>query len=85
MHHAVTSVLDMNKEPKNLDPCMPKNHHAVTIVLGTEAEAGDLDHHHHNITIAQGTEEKDDDLDLQDTHTTTKTTKSRWGHHASLT
>jgi hypothetical protein len=84
MHHVVTSVLDMKEEPKNLDPRMPKNHHAITIVLGTEAEVDDLDRHHHNITIAQDTEEKANDLDLHDTHTTTKTMKSRWGHHASL-
>jgi hypothetical protein len=63
---------------------MPKNHHAVTIVLSAEAEADHLGRHHHNTTIAQGTEEEFNDPDLHDTHTIMKMTKSRWGHHASL-
>jgi hypothetical protein len=84
MHHAITSVLDTREGPENLGPCMPKNHHAVTIVLGAEAEADHLGCHDHNTTIAQGTEEEVNDPDLHDTHTITKMTKSRWGHHASL-
>jgi hypothetical protein len=59
---------------------MPKNHHAITIVLGIEAESDDLGRHHHNATIALGMEEEVDNLDLHDTHTTTRTMKLRWGH-----
>jgi hypothetical protein len=64
---------------------MPKNHHAITRVLGTEAKADDLGLCHHGITIAQDTEEEVDDPDLHDIHMTTKTTKLRWVRHALLT
>jgi hypothetical protein len=83
-HHAITSVLDMREEPKNLDPRMPKNRHSVTVVLGTEAEADELGLHHQDNTISRDTEKEVDDLDLHDINTTMKTTKSRCGHPALL-
>jgi hypothetical protein len=50
-------------------------------VLGTEAAVDDLEHHHQSDTKAQSMEEPED-LGLQAKHTTTKTMKRRWGHHA---
>jgi hypothetical protein len=78
------SVLDTKEEPEDLGPCMPKNHHAITIVLGMEIESYDPGLHHHDTTIAQGTEEEVDVPDPRDIHMITKTTKLRWGHHVSL-
>jgi hypothetical protein len=63
---------------------MPKNHRAITTVLGEEAEDDNLGLHHHDTIIAQGTKGEVDDPDLCDIHTTTKMMKLRWGHHASL-
>jgi hypothetical protein len=65
-------------EPINLD------HHAVTIVLGTEAAVDDLEHHHQNDTEARSMEETEDP-GLQAKPTITKMTKKKWGHHALLT
>jgi hypothetical protein len=64
----------MKEEPENLGPRKLKDHHTVTTVLGTGAEADDPDLHHHGTTIAHDMEEAKDP-NLQDIHTTTKTTK----------
>jgi hypothetical protein len=37
-----------------------QDHRAVTIVLGTEAAADDLEHHHQGNTKARSTEEPED-------------------------
>jgi hypothetical protein len=60
------------------------DHHAITAVLGAEAGVNDPGHHHQNTTTAQGIEEPEDPS-LLGKHTTTKTMKKRWEHHALLT
>jgi hypothetical protein len=59
------------------------DHHAITIVLSTEAGVDDLGHRHQNTTTAQGTREPKDPS-LPGKHRTMKTTKKRWEHHALL-
>jgi hypothetical protein len=56
-HHDVTPALGTMKGPKDLGPCISRNHHAITIVFGMEIEVDDPDLHHHNTTVAQGTKE----------------------------
>jgi hypothetical protein len=58
-----------------------QDHHAVTTVLGTEAEVDDLKRHHQGDTTVQRTKEPDDP-ELPIEHMTTKTMKRRWGRHA---
>jgi hypothetical protein len=67
-HHVAT------EEPTGLDPRIETSHHAIIIVLGTEAKVDVQDLSHQDITIAHGREEAKDP-NHQDTHTTTKTTK----------
>jgi hypothetical protein len=73
----------MKEKPEDLSPRMLKNHHAITIVLGAEAEVDDPDLHHHNTTIAHDMEEAKGP-NLQDIRTTTKMTKYKWERHALL-
>jgi hypothetical protein len=58
-----------------------QDHHAVTTVLGIEAEVDDLERHHQGDTTVQSIKEPDDP-ELPTKHMTTKTTKRRWGRHA---
>jgi hypothetical protein len=67
----------ITKERINLD------HHAITAVLGAGVVADDLGHHHEDTTKAQSMEEPEGP-ELPPRHTTTKTTKKRWGHRALL-
>jgi hypothetical protein len=72
----------MRVEPKDLDRRMPKNHHALTIVLGIEVDDPGL--HHHDTTIAQSMGEEVDDPKIHDIYTTMRTMKLRWGRHDLL-
>jgi hypothetical protein len=72
------------KELTNLDPQTKISHHAITIVLGTKARVDDHALHHQS-TITTHDMKETEDLNLQSTHTTMKTTKRRWEHHALLT
>jgi hypothetical protein len=61
-----------------------QGHNVVTIVLGTEVAADDLEHHHQGDTKVRSMEEPED-LGPPQRHTTMKMTKKRWGHRALLT
>jgi hypothetical protein len=87
MHRAALQGLKMvgNKlSAKEEEAYHNKDHHAVTIVLGTEAVVDDLEHHHQDDTEARSMEEPKDP-GLQTKHKTTKMTKKRWRHRALLT
>jgi hypothetical protein len=58
-----------------------QDHHAVTTVLGTEAEVDDLERHHQGDTTVQIIKEPNDPK-LPTEHMTTKMMKRRWGRHA---
>jgi hypothetical protein len=62
------------EEPRGLDPRIKISHHAVTIVLGTEAKVSVQDLRHQGITTAHGREEAKDPSH-QDMHATTKSMK----------
>jgi hypothetical protein len=70
-------------EPTNLDRHRRKHHHAITEVLGIEAEGDGQDLHRQGNTAARGMEEADDP-NLQGITITIKMTKSRWERHALL-
>jgi hypothetical protein len=59
------------------------DHHAITVVIGTEAEVDDPGHCHQNTSTTQSTKEPKDPSLLRK-HTITKTTKRRWELHALL-
>jgi hypothetical protein len=59
------------------------DHHAITTVLGAEAEVDDPDHHHQSTIKARGMKEpKDPGLPIR--RMITKTTRKRWEHLALL-
>jgi hypothetical protein len=74
----------MREEPKNLDPWIGKCHHAITTVLGVEAEIDGLDLHRHDTIVARNTGEEADGQNLQDIRRIMKTTKSSCGRRALL-
>jgi hypothetical protein len=76
----------IHKSPSNLPRSCPTfwdviGHHAITTVLGIEAEVDDLERHHQGDTTVQSIKEPEDP-ELPTKHMTTKTMKRRWGHHA---
>jgi hypothetical protein len=59
------------------------DHHAITIVLDTEAGVNDLSHHHQSTSTAHGMKEPEDPS-LPSKRTTMTMTKRRWERHDLL-